>query len=572
MAKKIDESGGRRKFLTTGLVGGVAAAFAPKLTAAVRPFVEVTRNEKPAEPFGATPTPVSTFEFDELTIGELQARIIYGKNGARSVTEKYLARIEEIDKHGPGINSVIEVNPDALAIADKIDGDLEAWRKDADARGQVISVIPLLGIPILIKDNLDTADRMMTTAGSLALVGAKPLKDSFVVRRLRAAGAVILGKTNPSEWANIRSSHSTSGWSGRGGLTKNPYALDRNPCGSSSGSGAATSANLCAASIGTETDGSIVCPSSANGLVGIKPTVGRVSRAGIIPISHTQDSAGPMCRTVRDAAIVLSALAMPDPDDSATSDVGRNFKSDFTEFLKKDGLRGARIGVVRKYFGFSDTVDALMETALDAMKTEGAILVDPADIETIGKTGDNETLVLLYELKADMNAYLAKLGPNAPMKSLKDLINFNERNHEKEMPYFGQDMFVKAEAKGPLTSKEYEDALEANLRMARKEGIDAIMDKHNLDALVAPTGGPAWLTDLVNGDNAGGQSSSGAAVAGYPSVTVPAGFAFGALPVGISFFGRAWSEGVLIKLAYSFEQATKVRKAPKFLPTVELKS
>ena len=412
----------------------------------------------------------------------------------------------------------------------------------------------------------------MTTAGSLALVGAKPLKDSFVARRLRAAGAVILGKTNPSEWANIRSSHSTSGWSGRGGLTRNPYALDRNPCGSSSGSGAATSANLCAASIGTETDGSIVCPSSANGLVGIKPTVGLVSRAGIIPISHTQDSAGPMCRTVRDAAIVLGALVGVDADDSRTAASVGKFSHDYTQFLQADGLCGARIGVVRKYFGFSDTVDALMETALDAMKKQGAVLVDPADIETIGKTGDNETLVLLYELKAAMNAYLAKLGPNAPMKTLKDLIDFNERNREKEMPYFGQDMFVKAEAKGPLTTKEYLDALETNLRLARKEGIDAVMDKYKLDALVAPTGGPAWVTDLVNGDNAAGQSSTAAAVAGYPSVTVPAGFAFGALPVGISFFGRAWSEGVLIKLAYSFEQATKVRKAPKFLPTVELKA
>jgi amidase len=455
---------------------------------------------------------------------------------------------------------VIEVNPDALKIADRLDKTESKVHRE------------LHGIPILIKDNIDTADRMMTTVGSLALVGAKPLKDSFVARRLREAGAIILGKTNPSEWANIRSSHSTSGWSGRGGLTKNPYALDRNPCGSSSGSGAATSANLCAGSIGTETDGSIVCPSSANGLVGIKPTVGLVSRAGIIPISHTQDSAGPMCRTVRDAAIVLGALTGIDPDDSATEASRGKFVADYTQFLKPDGLRGARIGVVRKYFGFSDTVDTLMETALDAMKKQGAVLVDPADIETIGKTGDNELLVLLYELKADMNAYLAKLGPNAPMKTLKDLIDFNERNREKEMPYFGQDMFLKAEAKGPLTTKEYVDALGTNLRLARKEGIDAVMDKYKLDALVAPTDGPAWVTDLVNGDNAAGQSSSGAAVAGYPSVTVPAGFAFGALPVGISFFGRAWSEGTLIKLAYSFEQATKVRKAPKFLPTVDLKA
>jgi amidase len=553
MAKRVEVADGRRKFLKTGLVGGVAAVLTPELSAALRPVAVVMRNEKPA------PVPIAAFELDEITIGELQDGMKSGRYTARSITEKYLARIEEIDKRGPGIKSVIEVNPDALAIADALD------KSESKVRH------PLHGIPILIKDNIDTADRMMTTAGSLALVGAKPLKDSFVARKLREAGAIILGKTNPSEWANIRSSHSTSGWSGRGGLTKNPYALDRNPCGSSSGSGAATSANLCAASIGTETDGSIVCPSSANGLVGIKPTVGLVSRAGIIPISHTQDSAGPMCRSVRDAAIVLGVLTGVDLDDSATAASTGKLFPDYTQFLKTDGLRGARIGVVRKYFGFSDTVDSLMETALDAMKKEGAILVDPADIDTIGKTGDNETLVLQYELKADMNAYLAKLGPDAPMKTLKDLINFNERNHEKEMPYFGQDMFIKAEAKGPLTTKEYLDALEANLRMARQEGIDAVMDKFKLDALVAPTGGPAWVTDLVNGDNAAGQSSSGAAVAGYPSVTVPAGFAFGALPVGVSFFGRAWSEGTLIKMAYSFEQATKVRKVPKFLPSIELK-
>jgi amidase len=553
MAKRVEVADGRRKFLKTGLVGGVAAVLTPELSAALRPVAVVMRNEKPA------PVPIAAFELDEITIGELQDGMKSGRYTARSITEKYLARIEEIDKRGPGIKSVIEVNPDALAIADALD------KSESKVRH------PLHGIPILIKDNIDTADRMMTTAGSLALVGAKPLKDSFVARKLREAGAIILGKTNPSEWANIRSSHSTSGWSGRGGLTKNPYALDRNPCGSSSGSGAATSANLCAASIGTETDGSIVCPSSANGLVGIKPTVGLVSRAGIIPISHTQDSAGPMCRSVRDAAIVLGVLTGVDLDDSATAASTGKLFPDYTQFLKTDGLRGARIGVVRKYFGFSDTVDSLMETALDAMKKEGAILVDPADIDTIGKTGDNETLVLQYELKADMNAYLAKLGPDAPMKTLKDLINFNERNHEKEMPYFGQDMFIKAEAKGPLTTKEYLDALEANLRMARQEGIDAVMDKFKLDALVAPTGGPAWVTDLVNGDNAAGQSSSGAAVAGYPSVTVPAGFAFGALPVGVSFFGRAWSEGTLIEMAYSFEQATKVRKVPKFLPSIELK-
>jgi amidase len=410
---------------------------------------------------------------------------------------------------------------------------------------------------------------MMTTAGSLALVGAKPPKDSFVAKKLRDAGAVILGKTNLSEWANIRSSHSTSGWSGRGGLTRNPYALNRNPCGSSSGSGAGVSANLCAVAVGTETDGSIVCPSSLNGVVGIKPTVGLISRSGIIPISHTQDTAGPICRTVRDAAILLSALAGVDAEDSATLAARDKAVADYTKFLDADGLRGARIGVVRKYFGFHDGVDALMEETLGVLRKQGAIVVDPADIETIGKTGDNEMTVLLYELKADLNAYLAKLGPDAPVHSLKEVIEFNERERAKELPYFGQDLFIKAEAKGDLGTKEYLDALENNLRLARKEGIDATMDKFKLDALVAPTAPPAWVTDLVDGDNVGGGSSGMAAIAGYPDITIPAGFIFG-LPVGISFFGRAWSEPTLIKLAYSFEQATKVRKAPKFLPTADL--
>jgi len=542
---------GRRAFLQTSLAGGLAAASAPG------PQLKAFGAFAP--PAGASELPA--FELEEMSIADLQEGMKSGKFTARGSAEKYLARIEALDKHGPSVNSVIEVNPDALSIADASDRE----RKQKGARG------PLHGIPVLIKDNIDTADRMMTTAGSLALAGSKPPKDSVVAQKLREAGAVIIGKTNLSEWANIRSRHSTSGWSGRGGQTRNPYALDRNPCGSSSGSGAATSANFCAVAIGTETDGSIVCPSSANGLVGIKPTVGLVSRSGIIPISHSQDGAGPMCRSVRDAAFVLGALTGVDAEDSATAaSQGKSF-TDYTQFLKADGLRGARIGVVRKTFGFMDAVDKVMDSALDAMKKAGAILIDPVEIETASKWGETEQLVFMYELKADLNAYLSRPGFTAPVKTLKDVIEFNEKNREKEMPYFGQDFFLKAEAKGPLSEKEYLDALEKNHQLARKEGIDATMDKHNLDALVGPTGGPAWLTDLVDGDHFGGGSSSAAAVAGYPNVTVPAGFIFG-MPVGISFFGRAWSEPVLIRLAYAFEQATKARKPPKFLPSVDLRA
>ena len=536
----------RREFLQNAVNTGAAAAVYPALGAA--------REITPAQP--ATPD-VKTFELDEITIPELQDGMKSGKFTARSLVDKYSARIDEIDKRGPAVNAVIELNPDAAAIAEALDQERQA----KGPRG------PLHGIPVLIKDNIDTADRMMTTAGSLALVGSKPPKDSFVAQRLRAAGAVILGKTNLSEWANIRSSHSTSGWSGRGGLTKNPYALDRNACGSSSGTGAGISANLAAVGIGTETDGSIVCPSSSNGLAGIKPTVGLVSRAGIIPISHSQDGAGPMCRTVRDAAILLGALTGVDPEDSATAPSAGKSQTDYARYCDPKGLKGARIGVVRKYFGFNDAVDALMEESIDVMKRQGATIVDPADIETLGKFDDTELLVFMYELKADLNAYFSRLGPGAPVRTLKDVIEFNGRNRQKEMPYFGQDLFVKAEAKGPLTEKEYLDALAKNHQMARAEGIDAIMDKHQLDALVAPTGGPAWLTDLVNGDHSAGGSSNAAAVAGYPNVNVTAGSILG-LPVGISFFGRAWSEPTLIKLAYSFEQATRARQAPRFLASV----
>jgi amidase len=536
----------RRNFLQSAVNASAAVAVYPALGAA--------REITPAKP--AT-SDVKPFELDEVTISELQDGMRSGKFTARSLVEKYTARIDEIDKRAPAVNAIIELNPDAFAIADALDEE----RRAKGPRG------PLHGIPVLIKDNIDTADRMMTTAGSLALVGSKPPKDSFVAQRLRAAGAVILGKTNLSEWANIRSSHSTSGWSGRGGLTKNPYALDRNACGSSSGTGAGISANLAAVGIGTETDGSIVCPSSSNGLAGIKPTVGSVSRSGIIPISHSQDGAGPMCRTVRDAVILLGALTGVDPEDSATAASAGKSQTDYSQYCDPNGLKGARIGVARKYFGFNDAVDALMEEALDVMKKQGATLVDPADIETLGKFDDSELLVFMYELKADLNAYLARLGPSAPVRTLKDIIEFNDRNRQKEMPYFGQDLFLKAEGKGPLSEKAYLDAVARNHQLARNEGIDAIMDKHHLDALVAPTGGPAWLTDLINGDHSGGGSSNAAAVAGYPNVNVTAGSIFG-LPVGISFFGRAWSEPTLIKLAYSFEQAAKARQAPRFLASV----
>jgi amidase len=549
MSRKLSASTtDRRSFLQTALTASAAAVLYPALGAGREIISPAPR---PAE--------VKPFELDEITIPELQDGMKSGRFTARALAEKYLARIDEIDKRGPAVNAIIELNPDALSIADTLDQE----RKGKGARG------PLHGIPVLIKDNIDTADRMMTTAGSLALLGSKPPKDSFVAQRLRAAGAVILGKTNLSEWANTRSSHSTSGWSGRGGLTRNPYALDRNACGSSSGTGAGISANLAACGIGTETDGSIVCPSSANGLAGIKPTVGLVSRAGIIPISHSQDGAGPMCRTVRDAAILLSALTGVDPEDSATAASSGKTQADYAQYCDPNGLKGARIGVARKYFGFSDAVDALMGQALDVIKKQGATLVDPADLETHGKFDETEATVLLYELKADLNAYLARLGPGAPVRTLKDIIEFNDRNREKEMRYFGQDLFLKAQSKGALTDKEYRDALAKNHQLAGKEGIDAVMDKNHLDAIVAPTGGPAWLTDLVTGDHFSGGSSNAAAVAGYPNINVTAGFISG-LPVGISFFGRAWSEPTLIKLAYSFEQATKARQAPRFLSSIGL--
>ncbi len=532
----------RRKFLETSALGCALAI--------TQPASVVSARESEPRPLASPP---KDFELDELTISELQDGMKSGKFTARSLVRKYLDRIDDVDKDGPRVNSVIELNPEAVSIAEALDRE----RKEKGARG------PLHGIPILIKDNIDTADRMLTTAGSLALVGSRPLQDSTVARKLREAGAVILGKTNLSEWANIRSNHSSSGWSARGGQTKNPYALDRNPCGSSSGSGAAAAANFCAAAVGTETDGSVVCPSSANSLVGIKPTLGLVSRAGIIPIAHSQDTAGPMARTVSDAAILLGALSGFDPRDAVTKE---SLRISLDGYAKLDGLKGARLGIARKYFGFNDHVDKLMSDLIGELKKLGAVIVDPADIPTSGKFDDSELEVLLYELKADLNAYLKGRGPGVRVHSLQDVIEFNEQHRDREMPYFGQDLFIKAEARGPLTDKKYLQALAKNRLLSRAQGIDFVMRKNRLDALVAPTGGPAWPTDWVNGDHFTGGYSSASAVAGYPHITVPAGYVFG-LPVGISFFGAAWSEAKLIKYAYAFEQATKARRPPKFLPT-----
>jgi len=519
----------------------------------------------------AAQPPPAPFDLEEVRIADLQQRMATGRDTARSIAEKYLARIEAIDRSGPALRSVIEINPDALTIADRLDAE----RKNGSTRG------PLHGIPILLKDNLATADRMMTTAGSLALAGVIPPKDAFVVSRLREAGAVILGKTNLSEWANFRSTHSTSGWSGRGGQTKNPYALDRNPSGSSSGSGSAIAANLAAAAVGTETDGSIVSPSTNNSLVGIKPTLGLVSRTGIVPIAHSQDTAGPMARTVEDAALLLAAMAGADRDDPATlvaADLrvhnGPTRRSAPTSYdLDANGLRGARIGVVRnKLFGENPAADRIADTAIADMKTQGAVIIDPANVATLGKFGDSEFDILLYEFKADLNKYLMWLGPASPVHSLKDVMAFNEAHKDQEMPYFGQEIFEMAEKKGPLTDAAYKTALARNRRLSRTLGIDAVMTKYRLDALVAPTGGPAWLIDLVNGDGgtaSGPAPSSVAAVAGYPHITVPAGY-FRGLPVGISFLGRAWSEPMLIKIAYAYEQATKHRHPPTFAASAEL--
>ncbi len=557
MKKPTPPPGNSQGLSRRTLLGGAAAA---STLAALDVHAQPSPGNAARAP---APAPsAGSFELEEATVSELQAAMQSGRHTAHGLAERYLARIQELDRKGDTpLKSVIELNPDALAIATALDEE----RKAKGPRG------PLHGIPVLIKDNIGTADKMQTTAGSLALVGAVPSRDAFIVERLHAAGAVILGKTNLSEWANFRSTHSSSGWSGRGGQCRNPYALDRTPSGSSSGSGAATAANFCAVSVGTETDGSIVSPSAACSLVGLKPTLGLVSRSGIIPLSHSQDTAGPMTRTVADAAALLSVLAGIDPADAVTASSKGHAHADYTRFLDPNGLKGARIGVPReRFFGYHPATDKLVAQALELMKAQGAVIVDEANIPTASKLDEPEMEVLLYDFKAGIEAYLAGLGDKTRLKTLADLIRFNEEHHDTELPWFGQELFLQAQEKGPLTDKKYLKALAACRKLSREQGIDAVMAKHKLDALVAPTQAPAGFIDLVNGDHWLGSSSSPAAVAGYPSITVPAGYVAG-LPVGVSFIGRAWSEPVLLRLAFAYEQASKHRRAPGFAPTADLR-
>jgi amidase len=504
----------------------------------------------------AGPSPAASFAVEEATVAELQQAMESGALTSRSLTAAYLARIEAVDQQGPTLRAMLDLNPDALAIADELDAERRAGR----VRG------PLHGIPVVIKDNIDTADRMTTTAGSRALEGSIAPRDAFIVDRLREAGAVILGKANLSEWANFRSTRSSSGWSGRGGQVRNPYALDRSPCGSSSGSAVAVAANLAALAVGTETDGSIVCPAGATGVVGIKPTIGLVSRSGIIPIAHSQDIAGPMTRTVADAAALLSAMAGEDARDPTTT--GGRAEPDYTRYLDGDALRGARLGIVRtRMAGYHPGTDSLLDAAVADLRAAGATVIDSLAVPHHGQYGGAEWTILLYEFKHGLNQYLAGLGDAAPVRTLADIIAFNERDRDRSMPYFGQEIFLLAEAKGDLTEPEYLEALDT-AKLAGV-GIDSLLRQHELDALVAPTGSPAWAIDLVTGDHFLGASSAPAAVAGYPNISLPMGQVFG-LPVGLSFFGTAWSEPRLIALAYAYEQATRHRAPPGFAPSSPL--
>lgn len=504
----------------------------------------------------ATQPRTAAFDVTEKSVAELQQEMASGRVTARAILQQYIARIEAFDRRGPMLRAVLELNPDALAIADERDAERRAGR----LRG------PLHGIPILLKDNIATGDRMRTTAGSLALASRPAPRDAFLVRRLRDAGAIVLGKANLSEWANFRSTHSSSGWSARGGQTRNAYAADRSPSGSSSGSAVGVAASLAAVAIGTETDGSIVSPASVNGIVGIKPTLGLISRTGIVPIAHSQDTAGPMARTVADAAALLTALAAADPADPVAG-ARRPSTVDYTRALDPRGLRGARIGVVRnRLFGSFPAADALANTAIAALRAQGAIIVDPANIESLGTFDETEFEVLLYEFKHDLPRFFTWWGPTAPVRSLRDVIAFNEEHAAEELAHFGQELLELAEKKGPLTSVEYQQALARNRRLAREEGIDQVMQTHHLDALVAPSGGPAWPLDLARGDSGSALTPSPStvtSVAGYPHITVPMGFVDG-LPVGFSFFGSAWSEATLIRLAYAYEQATRHRRPPTY--------
>ncbi len=520
------------------------------ITALMLPWALDACTTKKASPLAEN----SEINLDELTIADLQKKMQDGELTSKAITEFFLKKIDQIDKKGPAINAVIELNSDALSIAEQLDKE----RSENKIRG------PLHGIPILIKDNIDTGDQMFTTAGSIALEGNRASKDAFIISKLRESGAVLLGKTNLSEWANFRSNRSSSGWSSRGGQTKNPYALERNPCGSSAGSGAAVAANLCVVAIGTETNGSIICPASINGIVGIKPTVGLWSRSGIIPISATQDTAGPMARTVTDAAILLGALNGIDENDATTKLIEGKAEKDYSKYLDANGLQGKRIGIEKSYMKAHESVDALLQKAIDQMRSKGAEIVEVDFLKTVKGIGEDEYAVLLYEFKDGLNNYLKKA--KGKVKSLKELIDFNKQNEAKAMPYFKQDILEAAETKGNLDMKEYKTALQHILSVTRN-AINEMMDEKKLDAISGPSFGPSWCTDWINGDYGTGYGfSSPAAIAGYPHITVPMGFVFD-LPIGLSFFGKAYSEGELIKIAFAYEQVSKNRKTPTFNPT-----